>query len=78
MIELKYDANLKDKGVKSRLTYSHKESNTLEVEFLIAHLINVIKKNDKNMKDGQIIKDVRSILKEINNQDKKKGKDINE
>lgn len=68
MIKIDFDGKVKDGGFNSSLKYTHKDCTTLEVEFLIAHLINLIKKNDVHMRDNQIIKDVKSILKEMNNE----------
>lgn len=75
MIKIEFDAGITNKG-KGTMKMSHQESNTLEVEFLIAELINLIKKNDENMRDNQIMKDVKTILSELNNkkEEKKNGK----
>lgn len=75
MIKIEFDAGITNKG-NGKMKMSHQESNTLEVEFLIAELINLIKKNDENMRDNQIMKDVKTILSELNNkkEEKKNGK----
>ena len=69
MIKIEFDAGITNKG-NGTMKMSHQESNTLEVEFLIAELINLIKKNDAEMRDNQIMKDVKTILSELNNKKK--------
>ena len=76
MIKIEFDAGITNKG-NGTMKMSHQESNTLEVEFLIAELINLIKSNDAEMRDNQIMKDVKTILSELNNkkkEEKKNGK----
>ena len=69
MIKIEFDAGITNKG-NGTMKMSHQESNTLEVEFLIAELINLIKNNDSEMRDNQIMKDVKTILSELNNKKK--------
>lgn len=74
MLHIKYELKQDNDNLVAEISSSMTKTNTKEVEYCIAYLIDIIKKNDKKMRNNSIINDVKKILNKLEKEKIKNGK----